>query len=406
MRMITNKNEWKNMLSKALKPLPAEERRRVLEYYDELFADRIDEGQREADILLSLGDPVDAANKILADYDAYLERDETAAPKEASEKKEEAGMPELRRADERTFETKTDEKSVDPFDGVPAPSDKKKGFSNTSEQLGPVDFDGDVFTADTNKKFSAVRKLKIDVTVPEIIIRRADKFSLKTEHSGDTKFDVDVGGDTLYIRERAKNIGAAFKNFFGFGSGTLKILIELPELDAVKCNAVKNGCRMQGLSVRRVEIDTTGGDISVVGCDTEYISLRATGGDVEIKGGMHDSVSVTSTSGDISAIGLSAKTLTLTNVGGDITVDDVSAKEKTVCRTMGGDIKATTLESDNIECKTVGGDVKLRIVGNESDYSVNVKSVMGKVHAPLGSDGKKSLSVSGVGGSIDVDFIN
>ena len=73
---------------------------------------------------------------------------------------------------------------------------------------------------------------------------------------------------------------------------------------------------------------------------------------------------------------------------------------------MGGDIKAATLESDNIECKTVGGDVKLRIVGNENDYSVNVKSVMGKIHAPLGTGGKKSLSVSGVGGGIDVDFIN
>ena len=402
--MITNKNEWKNALSKALKTLPADERRRVFEYYDELFADRIDEGQREADILAALGDPNDAAGKILADYDAYLGRDENPEPKEPDGQKEPTDMSELRRGGEHTFETETDKRDDSRVEGN-AVQNGKSGFSNSDADTAVEDFDGDVYTEETNRKFASVRKLKIDVTVPEIIICRADKFALKVGHSNDTKFDVDVGGDTLYIRERAKNIGAAFKNFFGFGSGTLKVCIELPSLDAVKCNAVKNGCRIRGFSLKRAELDTAGGDIALVGCDSEYVSLRATGGDVEVKGGMHDSVNVTSTSGDISVAGLAAKTLTLTNVGGDIIVDDVSSKEKTVCRTVGGDIKATTLESDCIECKTVGGDVKLRIVGNESDYSVSAKSVMGKVHAPFGAEGKKSLSVSGVGGTIDVDFV-
>lgn len=399
--MIMNKNDWKNALSKALKELPAEERRRVLEYYDELFADRIDDGQREADIIMSLGDPKEAATKILSDYEAYLKRDESSV---RPDEKEEEPLS-LKRSTERDFETDTDSSRPDPFARETVASEKNKGFSNASGESELTDFDGDMFTSETNRKFDDVRKLKIDVTVPEIIIRRADKFTLKVSRSNDTKFDADVSGDTLYIRERAKGIGTAFKNFFGFGSGTLKIYIEIPSLDAVKCNAVKNGCRMQGLSVKRAEIDTAGGDISLVGCDSEYMSLRATGGDVEVRGGVHDSLSITSTSGDVTAAGLTASTLTLTNVGGDITIDDVSAKEKTVCRTMGGDIGATTLESDNIECKTMGGDIKLRIVGNESEYDISTKSVMGKVRSPIGGGGKKSLSVSGVGGSIDVEFI-
>ena len=131
--MITNKNEWKNVLSKALKTLPADERRRVLEYYDELFADRIDDGQREADILAALGDPNDAAGKILADYDAYLGRDENPEPKEPDGQKEPTDMSELRRGGERTFETETDKRDDSRVEGN-AVQNGKSGFSNSDAE--------------------------------------------------------------------------------------------------------------------------------------------------------------------------------------------------------------------------------------------------------------------------------
>ena len=70
------KYEWDRRLRKSLKELPADERQRVFEYYDELFEDKIDSGEKEEAVVARFGEPEAAARKILADYNAYLGRDE------------------------------------------------------------------------------------------------------------------------------------------------------------------------------------------------------------------------------------------------------------------------------------------------------------------------------------------
>lgn len=62
------KYEWERQLKKGISGLPKEEQQRVLEYYNELFADKIDAGLREQYIISEFGNPYDVANKILVDY--------------------------------------------------------------------------------------------------------------------------------------------------------------------------------------------------------------------------------------------------------------------------------------------------------------------------------------------------
>ncbi|MBQ7373601.1 MAG: DUF1700 domain-containing protein [Clostridia bacterium] len=60
-------NEWIEILEKGLGPLPKDERDGVISYYKEMIADGLECGADEEEFVFTLGNPVDVANKILAD---------------------------------------------------------------------------------------------------------------------------------------------------------------------------------------------------------------------------------------------------------------------------------------------------------------------------------------------------
>ena len=61
--------EWENELKKNMKGLPESEQTRVLEYYNEMFADGIEFGKSEKQLIAEFGNPSDVAYKILSEYD-------------------------------------------------------------------------------------------------------------------------------------------------------------------------------------------------------------------------------------------------------------------------------------------------------------------------------------------------
>lgn len=80
------KYEWESELKKNIHRLPKEEINRVMEYYDELFADKIERGYGETEIVSQFGNPVDVADKILSEYDGELApADATDTPPTASD---------------------------------------------------------------------------------------------------------------------------------------------------------------------------------------------------------------------------------------------------------------------------------------------------------------------------------
>ncbi|MCM1043720.1 MAG: DUF1700 domain-containing protein [Corallococcus sp.] len=62
------KFEWERQLKKGLSGLPKSEQQRALEYYNELFADKIDAKMKEQEIIAEFGNPYDVANRIICDY--------------------------------------------------------------------------------------------------------------------------------------------------------------------------------------------------------------------------------------------------------------------------------------------------------------------------------------------------
>lgn len=74
------KYEWETELKKNIHRLPADEIKRVMEYYAELFEDHVERGQTESQIINEFGNPVDVADKILSEYDGELTDDVKTPP--------------------------------------------------------------------------------------------------------------------------------------------------------------------------------------------------------------------------------------------------------------------------------------------------------------------------------------
>ena len=60
--------QWEKAFKKRLSRLPGEERERALDYYAELYGDKLDAGNSEREIVRGFGDPKAAADKIVAEW--------------------------------------------------------------------------------------------------------------------------------------------------------------------------------------------------------------------------------------------------------------------------------------------------------------------------------------------------
>ncbi len=87
-----NYNEWRDELKSNLLCVSENERRRVLDYYAEAYADRREAGFSEKEIIDDFGAPYDAAQRILADNksEAFYGED---VPRGRREKKRESAPP-------------------------------------------------------------------------------------------------------------------------------------------------------------------------------------------------------------------------------------------------------------------------------------------------------------------------
>ncbi len=100
-------NEWRDELKSNLLSVSESERRRVLDYYAEAYADRRDAGYTEREIIEDFGAPYDAAQRILSDGDSnYYEPSPSRSDRrqEERERREQRAREERERREERARE--------------------------------------------------------------------------------------------------------------------------------------------------------------------------------------------------------------------------------------------------------------------------------------------------------------
>ncbi|MDE6667848.1 MAG: DUF1700 domain-containing protein, partial [Clostridia bacterium] len=98
-------NEWRDELKDNLLCVSESERRRVLDYYAEAYADRRDAGFSEREIIDDFGAPYDAAQRILSesDYEAPPSREPTREEKRREERERREERREEKREEKREY---------------------------------------------------------------------------------------------------------------------------------------------------------------------------------------------------------------------------------------------------------------------------------------------------------------
>ena len=128
-------NEWRDELKSKLLCVSENERRRVLDYYAEAYADRRDAGFSEREIIEDFGAPYDAAQRILSE-NAYDDEPQTYGQSREERRREERELKRERRErerEERERERETRRSEHDEFyESAPPPQRAESGRGDYS----------------------------------------------------------------------------------------------------------------------------------------------------------------------------------------------------------------------------------------------------------------------------------
>ena len=182
-----------------------------------------------------------------------------------------------------------------------------------------------------------------------------------------------------------------------------------------------------------LSIETDNGDINLTGASSNLTSLRLStdNGDIETKGVnivCSGNIDVESDNGDIELGKFSAVNVTAEIDNGDIELSGGNASGKIELSSDNGEIEikgalvanTISVETDNggvyamngildaqrVAIETDNGNVKIRLIGEQSDYSIYVRTDNGKSNVRSQAGGDRNLSLDSDNGDIFVSFIN
>lgn len=394
-----NYNEWRDELKSNLLSVSEAERKRVLDYYAEAYADRREAGFSEREIIEGFGAPYDAAQRILndnVDDEVKSGRRETP-PRE--ERRNIYGQP---------VHSAPPAPTPPPQHSRPEPAGKKKknraaiiivSIISAILLLGLISFivlraiscsiDPEFTNAHYKQQAESIQNVKIDASIGEVetVFYEGDKIEIEYHTSNIYDVDISEQNDTLVYRLRNK------RWFMHWGTINFpKTTIKLPE-----------GC------VYNLDIDLSAGSTTVNGGTFGNIKIDLSAGTVNILG---------NTVCKSLKIDLSAGKVTIHKVECESAVEiDLSAGQVDIdeaeCSRMNIDLSAGTVDIDRLNCPKINidlsaGTVKLDVVGQQSEYTIDVDKSAGSCNVAnqRGTDDNKKIDIDLSAGSVTVTFIS
>lgn len=337
-----NKTDFLEKLKKGLAPISGSERQSVLDYYDEMISDRIENGKTEEEAVAELGSPESVVENILAEF---------AVSGEKNMKKYEKIERKVGIDGKSKLKVKCEIEKIN----VTATDGNEIVFTyyeGEKLQHDLTDKDGEV-VLETRSKIWFFRRfglgkdmLTIDVAVPRAF-------------SGDLILEAATGA--INVRD----------------------LLKVKELRA---KVSTGSVRAENLKEEKAFFETSTGSITVSGVEIL--------GDAEIK----------ATTGSVKAENIKAGgRLEMTVTTGSLKCD--AEAEKIALKATTGDVKFSVKNADEIYVKCTMGSVKGTVSGAESEYDIHSSATMGKSNLVerTGTTGKK-LTVITTTGSINVNF--
>lgn len=337
-----NKTDFLEKLKKGLAPISGNERQSVLDYYDEMISDRIENGKTEEEAVAELGSPESVVENILAEF---------AVSGEKNMKKYEKTERKVGIDGKSKLKVKCEIEKIN----VTATDGNEIAFTyyeGEKLQHDLTDKDGEVVLETRNKTWFFRRfGLDNDMFTIDVAVPRA--------FSGDLVLEAATGA--INVRD----------------------LLKVKELRA---KVSTGSVRAENLKAEKAFFETSTGSITVSGAEIL--------GDAEIK----------ATTGSVKAENVKAGGRLEVNVTTGSLKCDAEAG-KLALKATTGDVKFSVKNADEIYVKCTMGSVKGTVSGAESEYDIHSSATMGKSNLSerTGTTGKK-LTVITTTGSINVNF--
>lgn len=417
-----NKREWERRFLKELQPLAGKERNEALEYYREIYGDKIDAGFSEEEILREFGNPEDCARKILEENGLSVneknKRSRTQARKELGEKRRKnlskhkkpilfsllvVGIALLLLC-------------IPSFTNVNV---IKKTYSESTQNLidsVAIDFS------------NASVNVYCNNSVESLIVEYPQAQTFRGKDT--SKITVSDENGKLSIHERQ----IWFYNLCSLVNKSPKINVYLPMNKAYTLALiVDNGTiNLHGdfHNVKKIFLETDNGEINTkdaqISCETEIrvdtdngkiqlgsisahtLSVSTDNGEIELtSGNVQSVVSLEANNGQIVVTGtLTANECHVETDNGRIVVTGRLTANECYVETDNGDIQISgCVDSQKITLDVNVGQIVANLAGAQADYSISVENDVGNSNVSSQTGTSRTLNVCADVGDIRITFL-
>ena len=372
------RNEFLEKLASALSSLSGSERSRVLEYYDEMISDRMEEGMSEAEAVEAMGSIDQILNEAAPEAEPAFA--EEAAPQIP-------GAPLLFREPVESILSNTASATL-LLRCAPLPDGATAMIElNLSENLqcrsalnrGRLE----IFVETVRRKGFSLRDIfsfahsSVTVTLAESVLERA-------------KLNASSGDAEL--------TGLTFTDCLSIGTASGNIALTSVKVGAFCClhTASGNITATALTSGDEISFKTASGDFRARNLGTSTLRFSSASGDAVLQQAKCNHIEAGTASGDFRLTDVQCNDLTASAASGDMTLSACTASGEVNLHTSSGDIRLDSASAGRFDISTTSGDVRGSLNGQ---YAFCASSRSGDVHVPS-SNGENPVHVRSSSGDI------
>lgn len=342
------KNEFNNQLKKRLHKLSEDEQNSLIEYFDELIDDKMQNENIDED----------AAVKSLGNIDDIAEYC---------------------------------------CDEIPSDKEKKNYSKNDYDTI--FNESGDIKTICEKKE---VHSLLLDITSDSVeLIKSIDGiFNIEYLDSDKCEYEYSYNDGKVIFEQKPKFF---LKRFFNFSFEKPPILIYIPEgldgtielktksgsitnkncpIDAEKLiiTILSGEINLNNVNISdKTEVSVASGDVFLTNAIFDKLTTHIASGDGKFNSiKVKDELIIEVSSGDMTVNSVTAENLAIKVISGDLNANNLVVNSTSEISIVSGDIAIKDFSFKNLKSKAVSGDIKYKINGKIEDYTINGKMISGE----------------------------
>ena len=366
--------EWRDELKNNLLSVSESERKRVLEYYAEAYADRREAGFSEKEIIADFGAPYDAAQRILCE-------------EEPTQRERREGQPAAQKRSEVT-------KSAEPKNNQVQRAEEKKTEDkkkiSKASWIVPLCIGAVILMIAISFliMFSVSRRLVIRDLEMEQYTAQGEITELAIKNSAGSVRTEYYDGDKVVVDYPV--------------SEWFKMTIEEKDDGTLFISGLKNKHWYTFMSVSSIPATV----VKIPqGCVLK-LDITVNAGSVSLAQGQFDTVNVTVNAGSLSSLGITCTEFTSKLNAGAIAFASLKSTSLD-CKVSAGSFDVDSLTCPLVNISVSAGAVGVNMKGSKEDYTILVDKSAGScnVKSQTGTDPEKKIDIHISAGSVSVSFI-